>query len=90
MNYENYNLKKGDQVKFTFIYPKGHADEGAKEFKGIFSKYLIVNDKRFVLKFGPRNFKKASYIIAEVIYTNEYGVKIKFPVTEIESIEKIS
>jgi len=90
MNYENYTFKKGDKVKFTFIYPKGHILYGPQIFEGVFSKYLIVDDKRFVIKFGPRNFKKANHIIAEVIYTNEYNVKITFPVNEVDSIEKIS
>ena len=80
MNYEDYKFKKGDKVSFTFTYPENHKDFPFQRFEGIFKKYNIIDNNGFYLKFGPTNIKKskASYIMADVVYVNEYNVKILF------------
>ena len=80
MNFEDYTFKKGDIVNFTFTYSEGHSLYGPQKFKGTFKEYWIIDVKGFYFKFGPRNIKKANYIIAIIEYINEYGVKIPFKV----------
>jgi len=89
MNYEDFKLKKGDKVNFTYEYPKGHSMCGPVDFEGIFDNYMIVDHSNFVIKFGPRNLKKAQYVLAIIYYTNEYGVKIKFPI-KVDNIYPIT
>ena len=85
----DFKLKKGNKVKFTFTYPEGHIMAGPVEFEGIFDKYSVVDNNGYVKIFGPRNIKKAKYVIAEIIYINDYGVKIKFPIEDLDLIREI-
>jgi hypothetical protein len=90
MNYKDYKLKKGDKVTFKFNYGEGYREQGVKEFEGTFKEYLIVDDNRFVFKFGPKNIKKANHILAVIIHKNEFGVNIRFNIDEIDSIKLIN
>ena len=51
MNYEDFKLKKGDKVNFTYEYPKGHSMCGPVDFEGIFDDYVIVDYSNFIKKF---------------------------------------
>jgi hypothetical protein len=82
---EDFKLKKGDKVKFKFIHPS----LGVQEFEGIFNNYSIIDDRDYIKTFGPRNIKKAKSIMAEVIHTNVHGIKIKFPIWNIDLDENL-
>ena len=94
MNYEDYKFKKGDKVSFTFTFPENHIDFPFRRFEGTFKKYNIIDNNGFYLKFGPTNIKKSkvSYMMADVVYVNEYNVKIVFPLQgqDLLSLELIS
>ena len=72
-DYSFYNLKKGDKVSFLNCYRN---DEPTN---AIFIKYEIIElGKGYILKFGPKNFKRAKQITAIVEYTNIHNIKMKW------------
>ena len=74
-DYSSYKLKKGDKISFLNYYRN---DEPTN---CIFIKYEIIElGTGYMLKFGPKNFKKAKQITAIVEYTNIHNIKMKWRV----------
>jgi hypothetical protein len=74
-DYSSYKLKKGDKISFLNYYRNN------ERTNCIFIKYEIIElGTGYILKFGPKNFKKAKQITAIVEYTNIHNIKMKWRV----------
>ena len=74
-DYSFYDLKKGDKISFLNYYRNN------ERTNCIFIKYEIIElGTGYMLKFGPKNFKKAKQITAIVEYTNIHNIKMKWRV----------